>query len=192
MAIDAALQDMLSGIYASLKNVESPTVSFDFETDGPAELMARAQALIGLPVQKRTPYDESMASPTREELDAKLQTIEAKMDGRVASIEGKIDSMLAKVDGANKVAELTYQHITADLAESRTHTRGLKSTVIGAAVGSVLALAALNATMLSNMLASFESGKNTATALVQVSEQLKQTQEQLKAFAAGNGASGKR
>lgn len=74
-----------------------------------------------------------MNVPTREEIDAKLETIEAKMDGRLARIEDKIN----------------------DLIQSH---RGMRSSVWGAAavtIGAVLAGFAL-------VVASFDSGRDTA------------------------------
>ena len=101
--------------------------------------------------------ESGMNSPTREEIDAKLQLIETRMDGRVASIERSV----------------------ADAIESARETRGdiksLKWTIIGTAIATVLGIAAFNATVLSNMVASFESGKNTATAQAEVKKQSEET-----------------
>ena len=73
--------------------------------------------------------------------------------------------------------------IDDELKGSRGDMKSLKNTVIttgiGAVITIVLGVAAFNATLLSNMLASFESGKSTATAVVQATEQMKQTQEKL-------------
>lgn len=142
----------------------------------------------------------AMENVSRPELEAKLEAIEARMDGRVASMEGKIDALFAKLDAREAVAEQREKsaEVRAQAAESRmgriesetTAIRGdmksLKTTIITTAVASVLAIvfgvAAFNATLLSNMVASFESGKSTATAVVQATEQMKQTQEQLKAI----------
>ena len=117
-----------------------------------------------------------MNAPTRDEIDAKLQASEARMDGRVTRIEGKIDAFMATIDGRDLVATQRFEHI-----ESGLH--GFKSTVIVTAFLSVIAIvggiATFNATVLSNMVASFESGKNTATAITQATEQLKQTQKSI-------------
>ena len=39
-----------------------------------------------------------MSEPTREEFDAKLATVEARLDGKLASIEGKLDRLFDRVD----------------------------------------------------------------------------------------------
>lgn len=49
--------------------------------------------------ERQTRHEEPMSTPTREEFEARLETIEAKMDSRVASIEGKIDALLATLQG---------------------------------------------------------------------------------------------
>jgi len=105
---------------------------------------------------------------TRYELDAKLETIEAKIDARVAHIE----SMIGDIKDSNKAT-------VSALSNLKTTTI---ATGISVALAIVFGVAAFNATLLSNMLSSFESGKNTATALTQSTEQLRQTQEQLKAI----------
>jgi cell division protein FtsB len=145
-------------------------------------------------------------APTREEIDAKLETMfsrweaataktdaeraerqarweadraerwnkfeseraerqaqrDAAMDARVSRIEAKMDDFVE----ANKVTQDKISN--------------LKSTMVVTAVSSVIAIvlgvAAFNATLLSNMVASFESGKNTATTQAQVLQQVKDTQ----------------
>ncbi len=56
---------------------------------------------------------------------------------------------------------------------------GLKTTIIVTAISAVLAIvfgvAAFNATVLSNMVASFESGKNTSAAQAEVKRQTEET-----------------
>jgi hypothetical protein len=40
-------------------------------------------------------HDTAMSTPTREEIDARLETIETRMDGRISTLEAKIDSKFA-------------------------------------------------------------------------------------------------
>jgi hypothetical protein len=119
----------------------------------------------GAPKAAQQPYNDDMDNVSRYELDAKLEAIEARMDSRIARIEDGI------------------QRISADSASIIADTKSLRSTMIITGVTTVVAIvlgvAAFNATMLSNMLASFESGKNTATAIAQSTEQMKQTQAEL-------------
>lgn len=96
---------------------------------------------------------------SRYELDAKLETIEARMDARIGRIEEsnvRIESSLSS----------------------------LKTTMIVTAISSVLAIAAINIGVIQTMFGAFESGKTTATAITQASEELKQTRERLEAISA--------
>lgn len=94
-----------------------------------------------------------MNAPAREGIDAKLQLIETRMDARVASIERAVAD---SISAAN---------------ETRKDIQNLKWTMIVTAIATVLAIAAFNATLLSNMVASFESGKNTAMAQAELKKQ---------------------
>lgn len=94
---------------------------------------------------------------SRYELDAKLETIEARMDARIGRIEEsnvRIESSLSS----------------------------LKTTMIVTAISSVLAIAAINIGVIQTMFGAFESGKTTATAISEAANQLKQTQEDLRAI----------
>lgn len=110
-------------------------------------------------------HNGSMETPTsRAELDAKLETIEARMDGRLARIE----------DAVKRISE--------DNAATRASISSLKTTTIVTAVGAVLTVlfgvAAFNATLLSNMTSSFDSGRETAKLAAEAQVKTAQTQEQ--------------
>lgn len=64
--------------------------------------------------------------------------------------------------------------------ESRQDNKSTRTTIIVTAVSAVLAIvggvAAFNATVLSNMVASFESGKNTAASLADAAGRLEKVQ----------------
>ena len=92
-----------------------------------------------------------MNTVTNELLDAKLETIETRMDCRVASIERL-------------------------MLETRQDIKNLKMSMVVTGIAVVLGIAAFNATVLSNMVAAFESGKNTAAAQAEVKRQAEQTE----------------
>lgn len=132
-----------------------------------------------------------MSVISREEIDAKLETIEVRMDGRVASIDGKVASIDAKIDSFMGRLEEKFSrmddrmtHIERDLSATRQDYKSVKTTIITTGVGAVLAIvfgvAAFNATVLSNMVASFESGKNTTAAQAEVKRQSEETANLLK------------
>ena len=141
------------------------------------------------------PYDGGMTSPSREEINAKLEAIEAKTSARVDVMLAKMDAFIVKAEEREKSLKQSTDHMDAaikginddlkqDKTDRRAENKSLKTTIITTAAASVIAIvggvAAFNATVLSNMVASFESGKNTATSIAAASDQLKQTQDQLK------------
>lgn len=81
---------------------------------------------------------------TRTELDAKLETIEARMVGRLARIE----------DAVKRISE--------DNAATRSSISGLKMTMNGTAMGAVLTIvlgiAAFNSSLAANMMSAFQLG----------------------------------
>lgn len=95
--------------------------------------------------QPSVAYDPRMTPVTQGELDAKLQLLQERMDNRVNRIEAAAQSI-----------------------QSETST--LKLWLAGTGVAVVFGIASFNSTVLSNMVASFESGKSTAEKLSNVSK----------------------
>lgn len=91
-----------------------------------------------------------MSPVTRLELNARLETVEVRLEARIAALERSMK------DVQNSISNL-------------------KSTVLWTAVTSVIAIAAFNATLLSNMVASFESGKDTSEAQAEIRRQTDET-----------------
>lgn len=112
------------------------------------------------------PNNAVMQPVSKDLLDARLEAIEARMDTRVARIEGKIDLLTSTV-ATLAANQASLQQSVADAAKnSQTDAKSMKNTIIATGISTALAIvlgvAAFNATVLSNMVASFESGKNTA------------------------------
>lgn len=112
-------------------------------------------------------YNNHMEYPSRHEIDAKLETIEVKMDSRMTRIEEALKG------------------ITQSQAEVLSSNRSTRTTIVVTGVSSVLAVVlgvgAFNATVLSNMVASFESGKNTATLLTTAEKSIVEATKSLEA-----------
>jgi Flp pilus assembly protein TadB len=129
-------------------------------------------------------YDEPMTQITRPELDAKLETIEARMDGRVAAIQASLDGYASRMEERALRTDDRFKRIEESLQDTQSAISSLKSTTIVTAIGAVLTIvlgvAAFNATVLSNMVASFESGKNTSMAQQEVKRQSEETAALLK------------
>ena len=68
------------------------------------------------------------------------------------------------------------EDLDRSLAEFRAEARSVKVVVISTGIASVLSIAAFNATVLSNMVVSFDSGKEMAMALAKGSEDLNRAQ----------------
>jgi hypothetical protein len=148
---------------------------------------------------EETQHTQLMEPISRPELDAKLEAIEARMDARLAGLAGTMDGFIGRLDERDKTSaerlinlgkqidnassglEKAADRIESKYEESASNIRSLKTTIVITAVSSVLAIvlgvAAFNSTVLSNMVASFESGKNTADAIARAADQLRQAQE---------------
>ena len=113
--------------------------------------------------------NENMNTVSKDLLDARLETIEVRMDARMARIEELIGD-------TRKGIELMRQ-------ESRADNKSTRTTMIVTGISSVLAIVlgvgAFNATVLSNMVASFESGKNTASMLANSEKAIKEATQAL-------------
>ena len=125
------------------------------------------------------PHDEPMNPADQQILDARLETIETRMDGRVASIEASISAFLGRQDERSGRLDDRLVRMEQAASETRTDIKNLKSTIIVTAISVVLAIvlgvAAFNATVLSNMLAAFESGKNTGASQAEAKKQFEET-----------------
>lgn len=129
-------------------------------------------------------YDDPMTAITRPELDAKLETIDARMDARVAAIQASLDGYASRMEERALRTDDRFKRIEDSLQGTQSAISNLKSTTIVTAIGAVLTIilgvAAFNATVLSNMVASFESGKNTSAAQQEVKRQSEETAALLK------------
>jgi hypothetical protein len=124
-------------------------------------------------------YDANMTTPTREEIDATLATAEVRMDGRVAAIEANINGFMGRIEERSLRTDDRFVRIENALKETHASISSLKTTMVVTAITSVLAIvlgiAAINATLLSNMVASFESGRNLSAAQAEVKRQAEET-----------------
>jgi len=106
----------------------------------------------------------NMNDITREEFNAKLETIEVKMDARVESVSGKIDAFIAVQAERDKRMEATLNQISSSHGEIKSSIGSMKTTMIVTAVSTVLAIvigiAGFNAMLTSNMVASFQMGRS--------------------------------
>jgi hypothetical protein len=105
---------------------------------------------------------ETMTTPTREEIDAKLATAEARAETRFVELSGKIDRIIDAVgrssielQSVNKRIADELQSVNKRIADEFKSTR---YTIVGAIIAGILAwLGALWVTQ-GNLLASFQAG----------------------------------
>jgi hypothetical protein len=116
----------------------------------------------------------------RPELDAKLGAFEARMDARWASIEADNGRFLSSISDKFARIEVRMDNIETTLVTTQTSIAGIKATIVVTGIAIFLGIGALNAAMLSNMLAAFESGRNTTVAQAEVKRQTEETSKLLK------------
>jgi anti-sigma-K factor RskA len=134
---------------------------------------------------------------------AKLEAAEARMDARIASIEAtlaafiermderfaRIESKFAEIDvkfsqiallfarmeGRMSGIEARLANLEATVGEIKSSISGLKTTMIVTAIAAVIGVATFNATVMSNMISAFESGKNVSEAQAKILRQSEET-----------------
>ncbi|HDR9199690.1 hypothetical protein L0Z31_17270 (plasmid) [Burkholderia vietnamiensis] len=156
-----------------------------------------------------------MNTPSRDEFELHLRHLDDRLESHMKLLDERIGSQNALYDqwrqSQEKLNDERDQRLATAVKDIQAETqaarreavdqsRNLKTVLITTAVGTVIAIvggiAAFNATVLSNMVASFESGKNTAASLTQTTDQLKliqddvsKTQAQLKTLMESAAAS---
>jgi hypothetical protein len=102
--------------------------------------------------------DATMSEPTREEIDAKIAAVDARVETRFMELSGKIDRLADAVTRANADSIKASDGLRLEMQSVKADNRFSRIAIITAVVGSVLAgLAAMWVTQ-GNMLASFQAG----------------------------------
>lgn len=119
-----------------------------------------------------------MNAPSREEIDTRFALAESRTDAYVKTMMGQLDAMMARMeerdkrfqqqfDEQNKRFEQRFQSIERICADIKLDLKNLRTTTIVTAITATLAtvfgVAAFNATVLSNMLASFDAGQKASS-----------------------------
>lgn len=154
---DAVLGQNLTTEDGQRRFVELLALVKDFASLTPPIEEPSAPASAAVDTSPTKEEDQPMSTPTREEIDAKLELIATRMDGRVAAIENSVRAAIVESQ------------------ETRRDIKSLRWTIIFTAVATVVGLWGVNAAIFSNMVASFESGKSTATAQAEVKKQTEET-----------------
>lgn len=81
-----------------------------------------------------------MSEVSREELTARLETIEARMDGRIASIEGKFDLMFHRLDQLADTATAQRDETRESIKEIKNDTRSISSSLKFWVAGAIISV----------------------------------------------------
>ncbi|WP_078826983.1 hypothetical protein [Pseudomonas fluorescens] len=115
---------------------------------------------------------QTMNDITREEFNAKLETIEVKMDARIEAVSSKIEGFLAVQAERDRRLDAVLAQIGKDNSETKSSIGSMKSTLIVTAVSTVLAIvlgvAGFNTALTANMLSAFSLGKGDRTSATEV------------------------
>lgn len=143
-----------------------------------------------------------MNSPNREEFEARLAELDARQNGHRDAIEAKLDALrdqvasfwravierfekleartehlearVTQLESQTLRVETRLASMEASLSEVRQYLRGLKITIIVTGLSVVFGIAALNVSSMSNLLAAFGTGKETALAQASLRQQIQE------------------
>ncbi|GJI87307.1 hypothetical protein [Duganella hordei] len=111
---------------------------------------------------------DTLATHFNARIDAMAAQFNGKLDAMAAQLNGRLDAMAARLDGHGERID-ALEHAVGSL----------KTTVIVTGISSVIAIvfgvATFNATLLSNMTATFQAGKDVATTQAEVQRQVEAT-----------------
>lgn len=111
-------------------------------------------------------------------MDSRFASLEAAINALIRRMEerfAEIDARFAQIDVHFVQVEARMSNIEATVAGMQNAIGGLRTTIVVTAIGAVIGVAAFNATVLNNMLASFESGRNVSAAQAQIQRQAEET-----------------
>lgn len=120
-----------------------------------------------------------MSSINREEINARIEAVEARMDSRVASISLIVETALAEMRADRETNKLRFSAVSEAIQDIKDQGKTLKSNIWFAAattIASVLAAWAL-------AFSAFDSGRETSKNIAEATAQMKQLQAQLEAQA---------
>jgi len=109
-----------------------------------------------------------MDYPSRDEMEARIATVEARVSGRAATFQATVDGYIARMDEREIEDRQRFDRIEAMVADIQAQIRSLKTTIIVTAISTGIAVSlgigAMNATMTATILAAFETGSGVAAA----------------------------
>ncbi|MBD8654152.1 hypothetical protein IFT68_00745 [Oxalobacteraceae sp. CFBP 13730] len=115
--------------------------------------------------------DTPMTTPTRDEIDLKIENMQLRMDGRLSSIEGKMDALAAQVGGSERAMALLAERAVAaaESAGNLKQTLWITSittilSVLGIALAAYFGTQASNIGIVGSTISAFEAGRAASAA----------------------------
>jgi chromosome segregation ATPase len=133
--------------------------------------------------------DLSMDPVTKDYVDNRDELVESRAAAIAAEIKASVDASLARSYAHEKISEARDQAIERrfisienrmDRVEKGMVT--LRTTVIVTGISVVLGIAGLNAAIMQNMQAAFDSGRMVSASQAEVQRQIRETDASLKAI----------
>lgn len=84
-----------------------------------------------------------MATPTREEIDGKLEASEARTDTKFAKLEGKLDTLIATISGKFDNLNAEIASLRGDIGKSHAYNQSTRWILVSMIVASAFAIAGL-------------------------------------------------
>lgn len=122
-----------------------------------APLVTNDSVLFGPDVSVETGPPQMSGPPTREEVEARLEAVEARMETRVTEIGGKIDRLTDLLQVRLGGVESSLNAVKADMSEVKADNKNTRWTIAITVVASLLAAGGALVTMQGNLLMAFQS-----------------------------------
>jgi hypothetical protein len=119
-------------------------------------------------------------------MEARLEAIEARSDARAAAFQATVDAFIAvmnerTIHDNQRFVQIDerFARIETAIAEMREQIRSLRMTMVvtalSTAIAIILGIGTLNAALMSNTIAAFESGKDISAAQGELKRQSEET-----------------
>lgn len=133
-------------------------------------------------------YNNSMENPSRYEINARLEAIEARMDARVAGMSSKLDTALAEMRADREANNVRFASMTQDIGEIKSDLKEVKiefresaSSVKKHAWGAAFTTVGLVVAAIAMTLGAFDSGRETTKNMAESTMRMDKLQAQLEA-----------
>jgi len=111
--------------------------------------------------------------------NARLDQRDQVIDAKFAHVEARIDAVDARAEARSLVIHQRVDDLATEMKDVKRTLSNQRYWIVGTAVGAVLGVGAFNATVLSNMIAAFESGKSISAAQAQILQRSREMEQAL-------------